>query len=64
MHQNRGKGFVNKSQAYEVEELIECHTWDLTNEDLAKFISDDNNEDDVTVQIAVNHKTPAEVTKL
>ena len=52
------------AQPYEVEELIECHTWELTNEDLDEFISEDNNEDDVTVQTALNRKVPAEITKL
>jgi len=51
-------------QPYEVKELIECHTFELTNEDLDEFISEDNNEDDFTVPTALKHKAPAEITKL
>lgn len=47
-----------------MEELIECHTCELTNEDLDEFISEDSNQYDVTVQTALNHKAPAEITKL
>jgi hypothetical protein len=52
------------AQPYEVEDLIECHIWELTNEDLDEFISEDNNEDDVAEQTALNLKAPAEITKL
>jgi hypothetical protein len=27
---------------YELEELIECHTWELNNEDFDEFITDNN----------------------
>jgi hypothetical protein len=52
------------AQPYEVEELIECHTWELTNEDIDECIREDNNADDVTIKSALNHKEPAEITKL
>jgi nicotinate-nucleotide pyrophosphorylase len=47
-----------------VEEVIECHTLELTKNDLDELISEDNNGDDVAKETALNHKAPAEIMKL
>jgi hypothetical protein len=52
------------TQPYEVEEVIECHTLELTKDDLHELISEDNNGDDVAIQTALNRKAPAEIMKL
>jgi len=54
MHQNRGKGFADKRPAIRgggIERMSHMRTWE--------FNSEDNNEDYVTVQTALNHKAPA-----
>ena len=64
MHRNTGKDFVDKRPAIQgggTDRVSQC---ELSNEDLDEFIRKDNNEDDVTVQIALNHKAPAEISKL
>lgn len=49
MHLTRGNGLQISNQPYDLEEQIECHISELTNEDLDEFISKDYNEYDVAI---------------
>jgi hypothetical protein len=51
-------------QPHELEELIESHTEELTEQDLKELINEDDSEDEVIARSTLNPKALTEIMKL